>query len=274
VGTGGAIGFAVDRTDETAEAKLGRHISAHAEVLEGIGASIAICSPDKRLILQCRSRRCGTWRRLARRRALVPEGLERLRERRRLPEVADFRAFKSERLRMFTSLIEPQHELMHLPDGRTLLLSISPHPFGGLTFVHEDVTDRLALERSCNTLTQARRATLDHLFEGIAVYGSDGWLVHNPAYLAIWALSEDDVAGEPHIGEIVEKTRAFLRRWRRLDSDEAKNRCQLPAMRWRAARSTGKTFDAAGGDGAASRRRCAPDLPRCDRHLARRAGAA
>jgi signal transduction histidine kinase len=112
---------------------------------------------------------------------------------------------------MFTSLIEPQQELMHLPDGRTLLLSVSPHPFGGLTFVHEDVTDRLALERSCNTLTQVRRATLDHLFEGIAVYGSDGRLkLHNPAYLAIWALSEDDVAGEPHIGEIVEKTRAFL----------------------------------------------------------------
>ena len=43
---------------------------------------------------------------------------------------------------MFTSLIEPRQELLHLPDGRTLRLSISPHPFGGLTFVYEDVTDR------------------------------------------------------------------------------------------------------------------------------------
>lgn len=49
-GTGGAIGFAVDRTDlETAEAELWRHINAHAEVLEGIGTSIAIYGPDKRL---------------------------------------------------------------------------------------------------------------------------------------------------------------------------------------------------------------------------------
>jgi signal transduction histidine kinase len=69
----------------------------------------------------------------------------------------------------------------------------------------------LALERSCKTLTKVRRATLDHLFEGIAVYGSDGRLkLHNPAYLALWELSEDDVAGEPHIGEILEKTRAQL----------------------------------------------------------------
>jgi len=100
---------------------------------------------------------------------------------------------------------------MHLPDDRTLLLSISPHPFGGLTFIYENVSDRLALERSCNTLTQVRRATLDNLFEAVAVYGSDGRLkLHNPAYLKIWGLSHDDVAGEPHIGEVVNKMRVFL----------------------------------------------------------------
>ena len=212
--TGAAIGFAVDRTDlETAEAELRRHINAHAEVLEGVGTSIAIYGPDKRLRF-FNTAFASMWGLAEDWLAAEPsfgDVLERLRERRCLPEVVDFRAFKCERARMFTSLIEPQQELMHLPDGRTLLLSVSPHPFGGLTFVHEDVTDRLALERSCNTLTQVRRATLDHLFEGIAVYGSDGRLkLHNPAYLAIWALSEDDVAGEPHIGEIVEKTRAFL----------------------------------------------------------------
>jgi signal transduction histidine kinase len=114
-------------------------------------------------------------------------------------------------LQLFRSLIDRHQELMHLPDDRTLLLSISPHPFGGLTFVYENVTDRLALERSCNTLTQVRRATLDNLFEGVAVYGSDGRLkLHNPAYLKIWGLSQRDVAGEPHIGEIVDKMRSFL----------------------------------------------------------------
>ena len=209
--TVGTIGFAIDRTDiETTEAELWRHINAHAEVLEGIRASVAIYGPDKRLKFfnTAFSSMWGLtedW--LATQPSLV-EVLERLREARQLPEAADFRAFKSEQLRMFTSLIEPQQDLMHLPDGRTLLLSISPHPFGGLTFIYEDVTDRLTLERSCNTLTKVRRATLDHLFEGIAVYGSDGRLkLHNPAFLAIWGLSESDVVGEPHISDILEKTR-------------------------------------------------------------------
>ena len=210
----GTIGFALDRTDvETAETELGRHVSAHAAVLEGIGAAVAIYGADKRLKF-FNAAFAELWGLDAEWLAAEPsfgDVLEQLRERRRIPERVDFRAFTRERQQLFTSLIEPQQELMHLPDDRTLLVSIAPHPFGGLTFVYENVTDRLALERSCNTLTQVRRATLDNLFEGVAVYGSDGRLkLHNPAYLKIWGLSQDDVAGEPHIGAIVDKMRAFL----------------------------------------------------------------
>jgi signal transduction histidine kinase len=211
---GGMIGFAFDRTDvEIAETDLRRHTAAHAEVLESIGAAVAIYGADQRLKF-FNAPFASLWGLEREWLAAEPsfgDVLERLRERRRIPEHADFRAFKRERLQLFTSLIHRQQELMHLPDERTLLLSMSPHPLGGLTFVYENVTDRLALERSCNTLTQVRRATLDNLFEGVAVYGSDGRLkLHNPAYLKIWGLSQDDVAGEPHIGEIVEKMRAFL----------------------------------------------------------------
>jgi PAS domain-containing protein len=175
--SGGTIGFASDRTDlEAAQAELWRHINAHAEVLETIRASVVVYGPDKRLKFS-NAAFASMWGIAEDWLVTQPsfeEVLERLREARRLPEVADFRAFKAEQLRLFTSVIRPQQDLLHLPDGRTVFLSISPHPFGGLTFVYEDVTDRLALERSCNTLTQVRHATLDHLFEGIAVYGSDG----------------------------------------------------------------------------------------------------
>ena len=212
--TGGAIGFAVDRTDrEAAAGELWRHVNANAEVLEAIRASVTIYGPDKKLIF-FNSAFASMWGLAEDWLAAQPsfeDVLERLRQGRCLPETADFREFKCEQLRLFTSVIRPQQDLLHLPDGRTLLLSISPHPFGGLTFVYEDVSDRLALERSCNTSNKVRRATLDHLFEAIAVYGSDGRLkLHNPAYLALWELSQDDVAGEPHIGEIIEKTRALL----------------------------------------------------------------
>ncbi|HXP03686.1 MAG TPA: ATP-binding protein [Stellaceae bacterium] len=210
---GGTIGFAIDRTDlEDAEAELSRHINAHGEVLESIHAAVAIYGADKRLKF-FNTAFTGLWGIETDWLASGPsldELLERLRERRRIPELADFRSFKRQQMAMFTSLIEPQQELLHLPDDRTLSLSVSPHPLGGLIFVYEDVTDRLALERSYNTLIEVQRESLDNLFESIAVFGSDGRLkLHNPAYRTMWGLSEIDLEGEPHISEIVEKTRVF-----------------------------------------------------------------
>ena len=211
--SGGTIGFALDRTDlESAESELARHVNAHGQVLESIHAAVAIYTADKRLgfFNSAFARLWGIEEDWLAGEPSLDELLERLRERRRIPEYADFRAFKRQQLAMFTSLIEPQTELMHLPDDRTLSVSVSPHPLGGLIFVYEDVTDRLALERSYNTLIEVQRETLDNLFEGIAVFGSDGRLkLHNPAYRKIWALSEADLAGEPHYSEIVEKTRDF-----------------------------------------------------------------
>jgi signal transduction histidine kinase len=211
--SGGLLGFARDLTEfESLQAELQRHLAAHAEVLEAVATAIAIYGPDMRLKFY-NTAFASLWRLeedfLGTEPAL-DEVLERLRERRRLPEYADFRAFKRQQQQMFTSLIQPQEELLHLPDDRTLRMVVSPHPFGGLTFLYEDVTDRLALERSYNTLIEVQRETLDNLFEGIAVFGSDGRLkLSNPAWAQMWRLKPEDIAGEPHVADIVEKTRAF-----------------------------------------------------------------
>ena len=211
---GDIVGWARDLTDvENREAELQRHVAAHAEVLENIAVAIAIYAADTRLtFFNTAFARLWTleedW--LASKPPL-DEVLERLRERRRLPEHADFVSFKRQQRAMFTSLITPQEELLHLPDERTLRLVVSPHPFGGLIFAYEDVTDRLALERSYNTLIEVQRESLDNLYEAIAVIGSDGRLkLWNQAYAQLWRLSPEDLAGEPHVAELIEKTRAFF----------------------------------------------------------------
>ena len=117
------------------------------------------------------------------------EILETLRESRRLPEQVDFPAFKAQVLEQYTSVIEPLEEQQHLPDGRTLRVVTAPHTLGGLLFIYEDVSDRLEMERSRNTLAAVQLATLDHLFEGVAVFGSDGRLqLSNSGYAKIWNL--------------------------------------------------------------------------------------
>jgi signal transduction histidine kinase len=211
---GGTIGWAIDQTElETARNELLRHVNAHGQVLERIHAAVAIFGPTKRLgfFNTAFAKLWGLEAEWLAGEPSLDELLERLRERRRAPEYADFRAFKRQQLAMFTSLIEPQTELMHLPDGRTLRVSVSPHPLGGLVYVYEDVTDRLALERSYNTLIEVQRETLDNLFEGIAVFGSDGRLkLHNPAYQQMWGLSDIDLTGQPRFGDIMDKTRGYF----------------------------------------------------------------
>ena len=210
----GTVGWARDITDfETSKAELRRHIDAHAQVLEALSEAISIYAPDKRLIFYNSEfvKLFGldeTW--LARE-PLISEVIEAQREQRRLPEQANWRAYKEHLLELFTNVTEPQEDLLHLPDGSTLRQVITPHPFGGLQFMGVDVTDRLTLERSYSTLTAVQRATLDNLHEAVAVFGADGRLkLWNPGYANLWALDPDQMEDEPHILDILDLTRPLI----------------------------------------------------------------
>src|SRR6185312_5298372 len=94
-------------------------------------------------------------------------------------------------------------DVWHLPGGQTYRVVAQPHPFGGLTFLYEDVTARLTLESDYNTLIKVQSATLDTLSEGVAVFGPDGRLkLHNACFVRLWELAPKDLAGEPHVRAI------------------------------------------------------------------------
>lgn len=213
-GHGMIAGFALDVTDiEDAQAELARHVATHAEVLEKLATAIAIFGSDHRLKF-FNSAYVRLWQLKEvwlHGEPAMEELLEVLRESRHLPETADFPAFKRSQLKLFTSLIESQEEMLHLPDGRTLRTVVAPHPMGGLLFTFEDVTDRLALERSYNTLIDVQRESLNNLAEAVAVFGPDGRLkLFNPSIEHMWGIAGAALASEPHISELIEKIRAFF----------------------------------------------------------------
>jgi signal transduction histidine kinase len=212
-GDGTLAGFGQDLTPlEEARAELARHVAAHAEVLQNLTTAIVIYGADKRLTLYNRAfaRLWGldeSWL------ASAPhfgEVLEVLRENRQLPEQADWQSFKRNQVALFNSP-ETREELMHLPDGRTVRVLSSPHPMGGLVVTCEDVTDQLVLERARNTLMAVQRATLDNLYEGIVVYGSDGRVdLYNAAFRKLWDLKDEMLGGKPHITEVIDACRPLL----------------------------------------------------------------
>ncbi|MCC7049019.1 MAG: PAS-domain containing protein [Alphaproteobacteria bacterium] len=247
---GELIGFARDVTEvEDARATLSRHMAAHAEVLESLASAIAIYAADTRLIFFNNSF-ARLWRLEAAwlgTKPTIGEVLDAMRDRRRLPEYVDFRAFKADTTRMFTTLIDPRDDLMHLPDDTTLRTLVAPHPLGGLMFLYEDVTDRLVLERSYNTLTEVQRETLNNLHEGVAVFGGDGRLrLSNPEFARLWDLTPDDLADNPHVADLADKIRGLFPReedWTELKSQIIARVTEPESRAGRIERSDQKVID-------------------------------
>jgi len=201
-------GFALDVTEQAdLSSELQRHVTGHADVLENIATAIAIYGPDQRLEFFNQAY-AKLWRisdDFLEEKPTLSEVLDKQRELRRLPEQADFSSYKTKRKALFTSVIKAQEELVQLPDETILRMVITPHPFGGLLFLMEDVTDKVVLERARNTQIAVQRATLDNLYEGVAVFGADARLkLFNTAFADIWAVGHDFLQEDMHIAQIID----------------------------------------------------------------------
>lgn len=203
------VGTAIDVTDiSNAEARLQQHIDAHADTLDKLATAVAIFGKNQKLSFYNRAfaRLWGLEETWLDRHPTDGEILDNLREARKLPEQRDYQAWKRSRLALYEQAAEylPE-ELWHVPGGKTLRVVAQPHPFGGLTFLYEDVTEKLALESSYNTLIKVQSATLDTLQEAVAVFGPDGRLkLHNAAFARIWELDPSILEGEPHVQRLAD----------------------------------------------------------------------
>ncbi len=199
---------------EDLRAQLKRYVTANAELLEQLTTAIAIFGADHGLEFynQAFSGLWGLEDQWLNAQPTLGDILEKLRENRKLPEQANFKDYKKEWLDMFTGLMDQHQDMMYLPGGEAVRLMVVPHPMGGLMMTFENVTSRLELESSYNTLIAVQRETLDNLGEGVAVFGPDGRLqLYNPSYLKLWGMHPEDTDAKPHITELVEKKKKFFK---------------------------------------------------------------
>ncbi len=205
----GTLGIALDITElNEVRTEITHLVDAHDEVLAHLSTAISIYDTEGTLQYynQAYVNIHSFDEEFLRTQPRLDEVLEDLRARRQLPEYTDFPAYKKRQLHLLKEQVEPQEALMHLPDERTLRIFSAPHPMGGLLFMFEDVTDYLALERKNKTLLDAYQATLDNLFEGVVVVGSDNRLkIFNPSFIRLWNFKKDEVSPDQHLATIVEK---------------------------------------------------------------------
>lgn len=188
-----------------AQGELDQQVSAFDRTLDRVASPVAIFGHDQRLTFYNDAYR-KLWE-------LDPdwldksptdsEVLDRLKELSRLPATVDYRSWKTQLLAVYKT--EPNYEdWWQLPGGRMLHVVAEQRPEGGVTYLYEDVSERLALESRYNALIEVQRETLDSLSEGVAVFATDGRLqLFNSSFLSIWRLSRLAMAQGPHIGEFI-----------------------------------------------------------------------
>ena len=203
----GSAGIAVDISDtESVREQYERMARSHADTLDQLSTAIAIFDADRKLRFFNQAFQ-KLWEldigflESAPEHALV---LDRLRSDGKLAEQPEWRKWKENVLQAYRS-VDSQEHWWHLPDGRTVRVVGNPQANGGVTWIFENLTEKIDLESRYKTAVRVQGETLDNLAEGVAVFGSDGRVrLSNPAFARLWGL--DPAQAEPgvHISAIRE----------------------------------------------------------------------
>ncbi len=199
--------------EEDLSHELKRTMTTTYELLDTLSTGLVIYGPDTRLqyFNHAYVKMFEPLRHMLPGHPTLSEVLDELRRHRLLPEMTDFQDYKRRMLGQFTSLTTPYHDLRYLPNGQIFRVITAPHPLGGLIYMFENITERISLENQYNTLIAVQKATIDNLFEGIAVFSSDNRLkLCNPAFRHIWNLNEEQsVLGRP-VAQLMDEAKALF----------------------------------------------------------------
>ena len=202
----GKVGIAVDVSElESVRADLQQQMNANARTLDQLPTAVAMFDVSQRLIFHNAAYRAlwGLDQAFLDSRPSDGEILDFLRTQRKLEEHADFRTWKHGVLAAYRAA-EAHQAWWYLPDGRTLRVVADPNPQGGLTYLFDDVSDRLNAESRYNALRRLQAETLNTLAEPVAVFGADGRLqLANLAFTTVWHLDPEMVEARPHVDSVI-----------------------------------------------------------------------
>ncbi|MGF7157018.1 PAS-domain containing protein [Bartonella heixiaziensis] len=193
-----------DSAYENLANELKRVLQSHCETLDQISTAVAVFDTNQKLKF-CNHAFKILWPLESSFLESEPSHtllLEQLREKGLIGEHPDWRTWKEELLKAHQQT-ESNQQIWNLPDGRTVRVISSPHPQGGVTWLYENLTEKIDLERRYNTLIKIQGETLDKLSEGVVVFGTDGRLrLSNPALLKLWSLPYNLLVEGTHITQL------------------------------------------------------------------------
>ncbi|TRD10032.1 PAS domain-containing protein [Erythrobacter insulae] len=207
LGKEGVTGYAIDIEEQQQVLREFRAFrEAQREMLDQLSVGVAQFDDSEQLTFANRP-----FRRLFE----LPDGavrnntpferfLSEAREKGLTPEVRDFPEWRREHAAWFDSP-DMQEEAWPLPGGTHLRIVAQPMPDGGIVLVAEDRTESLALSATRDTLLRTRTATLDSLFEALAIFAPDGSVqLWNRSFAGTWGLSGEFLDTHPSADALLE----------------------------------------------------------------------
>ncbi|MEE4200049.1 PAS domain-containing sensor histidine kinase [Erythrobacter sp.] len=214
LGRNGVAGYAIDIEEQQQVAREFRAFrEAQRAMLDQLSVGVAQFGADETLVFANRPFR----RRFGLGEEAIGEGiafdrfLADAREHGSTPEVRDFPEWRRDHREWFDAA-QTVEENWPLPGGTHLRIVAQPMPDGGLVMIAEDRTEQLALSATRDTLLRTRTATLDSLFEALAIFAPDGSLqLWNRSFAGTWGLSADFLDTHPSAEKLLEAIGANLR---------------------------------------------------------------
>lgn len=209
---GAGVAFVAVDVEETESAaqQIRMLTESHGRTLAQLKTGVAVVDADGRLVFHNPAFR-EIWQlesQVVANHPAFADVLDHLRTEGRLPEIdRDYRRWRENFLSR-DGAVEASSDSWHLPNGQTLRVAVDPQPDGGMIYLFDNVTESIDLQTRYVALSRVQRETIDSLFEGIAVFGSDGRLkLYNPTFATQWRLTEEAFEGRPHIDNVIAQCR-------------------------------------------------------------------
>jgi hypothetical protein len=103
--------------------------------------------------------------------------LDRLRERRIIPEPKDYASWRRKMAELEAAAVDGSYgETWSLPTGQTFRVTGRPHPDGAVIFLFEDISAEISLTRRFRAELEMGQAVIDSLEEAMAIFTASGTL--------------------------------------------------------------------------------------------------
>ena len=114
--------------------------------------------------------------------------LDRLRDRRMMPEPRDYKGWRQEMSRLEEQAADGTYSATwFLPTGQTYRVTGQPHPGGAMALLFEDISSEMSLTHRFKAELEMGQAVLDGLDDAVAVFSAGGILtMTNAAFVRLW----------------------------------------------------------------------------------------